>query len=111
MTNCSLGEILVLRDRDEPVGYVWPQFYSVSKDFSRTKKCRIHMFGILPSCRGKGKGKRLMLEVLNRMKKTGYQSVELTVDSENLAACKLYRSLGFYGKKKLLWFEKSRNKE
>ena len=44
---------------------------------------------------------------LDRLKDRGVDIVELTVDSENTAACSLYESLGFEVSAKTEWYEKT----
>lgn len=45
--------------------------------------------------RGRGLGRRLMVEVLRRLRTEGVHQVRLTVEPTNAAAITLYRSLGF----------------
>ena len=55
----------------------------------------IQTIGIATSQRGKGLGKKLMLELLDRAKSLGSESVLLEVRADNEVAIGLYRSLGF----------------
>lgn len=50
---------------------------------------------VLPEFRGKGIGKKLVVECLNKMKVVGVKVVGLQVLTENRAAIKLYEKLGF----------------
>lgn len=58
--------------------------------------------GVIPSCRGKGIGKALMIDALRRAKEKGLERIELTVFAKNVPAIALYQQLGFIveGKKK-----------
>ncbi|MEU0406546.1 GNAT family N-acetyltransferase [Streptomyces griseorubiginosus] len=51
--------------------------------------------GVAPDRRGQGLGRRLMLEVLRRLRQAGVHEVRLSVEPANVAAVSLYRSLGF----------------
>jgi len=50
---------------------------------------------VLPEFRGRGIGKRLVVESLKKMKDKGVNTVRLTVLTENKTAIKLYEELGF----------------
>lgn len=57
-----------------------------------------NIFGmyVAPECRGQGLGKLLMVELISKAKHcNGLEQINLTVVSENNAAKKLYKSLGF----------------
>ena len=51
-------------------------------------------------------GKKVLMAGLIHLKNKGLRVVELTVDSENQAACNLYRSAGFEVCTSSLWYEK-----
>ena len=70
------------------------------------RKGRISMIGTDPDYRGRGVGKRVLLAGLAHLKSKGLRVAELTVDSENKAACTLYRSVGFKVLKSSFWYEK-----
>jgi len=50
---------------------------------------------VLPEFRGRGIGKKLAVECLNRMKAAGVTAVTLQVLTENKTATRLYEKLGF----------------
>jgi ribosomal protein S18 acetylase RimI-like enzyme len=50
---------------------------------------------VLPECRGKGIGKKLIVKCLTKMQTEGVSSVRLTVLSGNETAVRLYEELGF----------------
>jgi mycothiol synthase len=64
------------------------------------------MLGVDPDHRGRGIGRELMMVGLTRLRNGGLRVAELTVDSENKAACALYQSLGFEVEARTLWYEK-----
>jgi ribosomal protein S18 acetylase RimI-like enzyme len=47
-----------------------------------------------------------MMVGLTLLRNRGLRVAELTVDSENKAACALYQSLGFEVEARTLWYEK-----
>jgi ribosomal protein S18 acetylase RimI-like enzyme len=51
----------------------------------------------------------VLLAGLAYLKSKGLQAAELIVDSENKAACALYRSVGFEVQTSSLWYEKVLN--
>ncbi|MET8955106.1 GNAT family N-acetyltransferase [Streptomyces sp. NPDC004533] len=51
--------------------------------------------GVARARRGEGLGRRLMLEILGRLRNDGIREVRLTVDPTNAAAIALYKSSGF----------------
>jgi ribosomal protein S18 acetylase RimI-like enzyme len=70
--------------------------------FMREQKTKLRHKGsvfamyVTPSKRGKGIGKRLLEELVERAKKlNGLEQLHLTVVAKNEAAVQLYRSLGF----------------
>ena len=86
---------------DTLVGYCWTELAGGAD------KGRIYMLGVDPGHRGRGVGKRVLLAGLRYLKSKNLKFVELTVDSENKAACALYQSLGFETRTTSLWYEKS----
>jgi ribosomal-protein-alanine N-acetyltransferase len=55
----------------------------------------IHSLYVDPEFRNKGVGKILLREVLSELKRDSFKEVQLTVDPDNIAASRLYRSSGF----------------
>ena len=64
------------------------------------------MLGVDPGYRRQEIGKAILLKGLQDLKAKGVDIVELTVDSENPAACALYESVGFEVSAKVEWYEK-----
>ncbi|MCW7943617.1 acetyltransferase [Streptomyces hygroscopicus] len=81
--------MLVLDDGVGLHGYV---LYVTTPDRYRSW---IVSLGVTRDQRGRGLGKRLMLEVLRRLRGAGVREARLTVEPANAAAIMLYRSLGF----------------
>ncbi len=81
--------LLVLDDGESLHGYV---LYVTTRDGYRSW---IVSLGVTRDRRGRGLGRRLMLEVLRRLRTEGVREVRLTVEPANAAAIMLYRSLGF----------------
>jgi len=102
LPNCSAEDIILVFDRDNPIGYCWTRTnFLENKDTGR-----IYMLGVDPDYQGRGLGKRLLLAGLSYLKGKGLQVVELTVDRENKVACTLYKSVGFKLWTSSLWYEK-----
>jgi ribosomal protein S18 acetylase RimI-like enzyme len=81
--------LLVLDDGKRLHGYV---LYVTTQDGYRSWVVSI---GVTRDQRGRGLGRRLMLEVLRRLRADAVREVRLTVEPANAAAIMLYRSLGF----------------
>jgi len=104
-STCSQEDIVLIYERDKAIGYCWTGI-SCEEGIPSIRKGRILMLGVDPDYRGKGIGKKLVLAALARLKNKGLQVAELTVDSENKAACALYQSLGFEVQTNTFWYEK-----
>jgi mycothiol synthase len=89
---------------DRPVGYHWMH---IEQDEEGENRGRISMLGVDPEYRGKGIGRELVLAGLTNLKSRGLKVARLTVDSTNLAAKSLYRSIGFRKSDASLWYEKT----
>ncbi len=105
MTMTHMQDVLVLRDGDEVVGYLWPQILERSGEEGGAHGW-IHMVGVRPDYRGRRLGKRLVEVGLRGFSERGVESVELTVDAENTQAVTLYESLGFATKATKIWYER-----
>ena len=55
----------------------------------------IQNVGVIPYARSKGLGKLLLLNSINGYAKAGIETVQLEVTANNIAAVKLYESVGF----------------
>jgi mycothiol synthase len=105
LSTCSRQDIGLAYDEDKAVGCCWTGL-SCEEGIPSVRKGRIHMLGVAPNNRGKGIGRALMVVGLARLRERGLRVAELTVDSENRAACALYQSLGFEVEARTLWYEK-----
>jgi ribosomal protein S18 acetylase RimI-like enzyme len=105
LTRTRVSDILLLKDGDRLIGYLWPH-PSIGRD-SAQRMGRIHMFGIAPEYQGMGLGKKLLSIGLADLRDNEYKTVELTVDESNRPACALYSALGFKERFTSLWYEKS----
>ncbi|MFD2683888.1 GNAT family N-acetyltransferase [Streptomyces phyllanthi] len=83
--------LLVLDDGEELRGYVL-----VATAPQRQRSCILGL-GVTRDQRGRGHGRRLMLEILDRLKDDDVREVWLTVHPDNGPAIDLYQSLGFIG--------------
>ncbi|MEV6941357.1 GNAT family N-acetyltransferase [Streptomyces sp. NPDC051172] len=81
--------ILVLDDGRSLHGYVL--FVTTSDGYVNW----IKSLAVTPELRGRGLGRRLMLEVIRRLRTEGVHQVRLTVEPTNATAITLYQSLGF----------------
>ncbi len=104
-STCSLEDIALIYEGDKAIGYYWTGI-GCEGGIPSIRQGRILMLGVAPDYRGKGIGKKLVLAGLARLKGKGLQVAELTVDSENKAACALYQSLGFEIQANTFWYEK-----
>ncbi|MBN1225344.1 MAG: GNAT family N-acetyltransferase [Candidatus Aminicenantes bacterium] len=104
LTATKIEDILLLREKDDLLGYSWAHESLASGDTLKT--ARIHMFGIKKKFRGRGLGRKLLNLSLDALQSLGFRTVELTVDAQNKPACALYAALGFRVQSRCLWFEK-----
>lgn len=102
----SPEDIIIAGEGDRPIGYCWTLAKAGEKRTETAGKGRIYMLGVDPDYRGKGMGKQVLLAGLSSLKGKGVKVVELTVDSGNLAARALYRSVGFEVQSSSLWYER-----
>jgi mycothiol synthase len=106
LSNCSPDDVILVYDGDKIVGYCWTRVTCEAKAATGEGKGQIRMLGVDPDYRGRRVGKRVLLAGLSYLQHKGLQVAELTVDSENKAACALYRSVGFKVRTSSLWYEK-----
>ena len=101
----SREDIILIYKTDKAIGYCWTGI-NCEEGKPSIRKGRILMLGVVPDYRRKGMGKKLVLAGLARLRSKGLQIAELTVDSENKAACALYGSIGFEVQANIFWYEK-----
>jgi len=106
MIGCSPEDVILIYQGDRPVGYCWT-LVNPEASAAGTNVGRIYMLGVDPDYRGSGIGERALLAGLAHLKGKGIQVAELTVDSQNAAACALYKSGGFKIASTSAWYEKA----
>ncbi len=82
-------KFLLATDGADPLG-----FAGIEHGWKNGPVTRIHKIYILPSAQGRGIGKMLMDEILQRAEKTGDQIISLNVNRQN-PAINFYKHLGF----------------
>ncbi len=92
---------------DKPVGYCWIIINPEENTKREKRKGLIHMLGVDPDYRQQEIGKAILLNGLKDLRAKAIDIVELTVDSENPAACSLYESVGFEVVAQTEWYEKT----
>lgn len=103
----SADDVILTYLGDQAVGYCWTIIDSDANAGREKKTGVIHMLGVDPIYRQQEIGKTILLNGLRDLKHKGIDIVELTVDSENPAACSLYESVGFEVVARTEWYEKS----
>jgi mycothiol synthase len=107
LTGRSPEDVILICEGDRPVGYCWTLVDPEASAGASKKMGRIYMLGVDPDYRGRGIGKRALLAGLAHLKSKGIEVAELTVDSQNAAACALYESGGFRVSSTSAWYEKA----
>ena len=102
----SPDDVILTYLGDLPVGYCWTNIDAEANARRKKSKGLIHMLGVDPDYRHREIGKAILLNGLEDLKARGIDIVELTVDSENAAACSLYESMGFAVYARTEWYEK-----
>ena len=98
-------DVLLIYDAGKPAGYCWTKIEDGTGS-KEGKTGRIHMLGVDRDYRHRGLGKIALFGGLSYLKSRGVGVVELTVDSDNTGALRLYRSAGFKEWASSLWYEK-----
>jgi mycothiol synthase len=102
----SPDDVILTYLDDLPVGYCWTIIDAEANSKRKRNRGLIHMLGVDPGYRHQEIGKAILLDGLQDLKAKGVDIVDLTVDSENPAACALYESVGFEVSAKMEWYEK-----
>jgi mycothiol synthase len=103
----SPDDVILTYLKDKPAGYCWTIIDAEENTVRKRSKGLIHMLGVDPAFRKQEIGKAILLNGLEDLKAKGVDIVELTVDSENPAACALYESVGFEVYARTEWYEKA----
>ena len=102
----SPDDAILVWDGSRVIGYCWT-VADCGQDLSTgSSKGRIYMLGVDPDFRNRGLGRELLREGLLYLKNKGREIIDITVDSENDAAVRLYESEGFELCEETLWYEK-----
>ncbi len=102
----SPDDVMLVWDEDKLIGYCWT-VADCGQDLSTGRnKGRIYMMGVLPTHRRGRVGKKLLQAGLSHLKSKGREIIDITVDSKNKAAVKLYDSEGFQLREETLWYER-----
>lgn len=101
----SPEDVILTYMKDRPAGYCWTIIDAEANENREKSKGLIHMLGVDPAFRKQEIGKAILLNGLEDLRAKSVDIVELTVDSENLAACSLYESMGFEVYAKTEWYE------
>ena len=107
MQERSPDDVILTFLKDRLAGYCWTHINAEENAKREKKKGLIHMLGVDPAYRNREIGKAILLNGLEDLKAKGVDIVELTVDSQNPAACSLYESVGFEVYAKTEWYEKA----
>jgi ribosomal protein S18 acetylase RimI-like enzyme len=81
----------------KPIGAVWMRRFdrdNAGYGFVDEETPELGM-AILPECRGKGIGRKLLSEISDLAHSFGYAALSLSVDPRNIAALRLYETSGF----------------
>lgn len=93
-----IGDRCIVADIDgAPVGAVWTRLFSgENRGYGNVDSATPELsMSVLPEYRGRGIGKLLLAEMLERLKKEGCKNVSLSVQKENFAM-KMYEKAGFH---------------
>jgi mycothiol synthase len=104
--DCPDDVILALSEC-RPVGYCWTEARYGQDSFTGKGMGRIYMLGVDTDYRGKGLGKKLLVAGLLYLRNKGRELIDITVDSQNIVAVALYRSMGFQRHGGTVWYEKN----
>ena len=105
MSFCCDEGILFISDGNKVVAYCWTR--QDEHLGSKQGTGHIWMMGVDPRYRGYGLGRAVLLAGIYSLRRRGLNTVELAVDSQNVAARRLYESVGFTRKGVVLWYERS----
>ena len=102
----SLDDVIFALCEGNVIGFCWTVPDCGQDSSTGRSKGQIYMMGVLPKHRRGGIGRRLLQAGLLHLKSKGREIIDLTVDSGNYGAVRLYYSEGFQLSDKTLWYEK-----
>jgi dTDP-4-amino-4,6-dideoxy-D-galactose acyltransferase len=85
-------------DNTKPIGFCTIRY--------KNQVASIGLFGISKSYGGQGIGKKLLSNVLMRVKNKGFSRVSVVTQGRNYRAQRLYQSIGFRTRSTQLWYHK-----
>ncbi|MFQ5860096.1 MAG: GNAT family N-acetyltransferase [Dehalococcoidia bacterium] len=94
-------DVLFLTREGEVVGYCWTRVMETKRGLVGG----VPMIGVAPGNRGLGLGRVVLLAGIRSLRARGVDRVTLTTDEANVAAGKLYESVGFSRARTLHWYE------
>lgn len=100
------GGVIFLCQGEAVLGYCWTRIDEEENRLTGDPKGYVYMVGVDPSLRGRGLGRVMVMAGVAHIRKIVAGAVELEVDSENVPAMALYKSLGFQRKGVVLWYER-----
>ena len=106
LTRSELEDILLINERSEIVGYLWPYVHPAIGHTSEKARGFIHMYGIRQGYRNKGLGRKLLYAGHAYLMRRGAETAELNVDEDNTQAYSLYQTCGYRISAKKFWYEK-----
>ncbi len=106
LSGTSAKDVVILYDDAKLAAYCWTKINCDRSAATGEKKGHILMLGVDPDYRGRGIGRLVLWAGVSYLKDKGIAIVELTVDSDNPAACSLYRSAGFQVLTRNLYYER-----
>ena len=99
----SFDDILLVLDGDTTIGFNWTRLESREQ----STQGWIGMMGAHPDYRGKGLGTSIMRAGVQYLRSSGASRIDLTVDSLNPSAHRIYRAGGFRRRAVTVWYEKA----
>jgi len=100
-------DVILALSECRPVGYCWTESECGRDSSTGRSKGRVYMLGVDTDYRGRDLGRKLLRAGLLHLKSKGRELIDITVDSQNIAAVTLYRSLGFQLHGETVWYEKA----
>ncbi len=101
----SPEDVVLVLAENTPAGYCWTRL-DCDPAPPGHRKGYVFMLGVDPAYRGRGIGRLALKAGLSHLKDKGVRTVELTVDSRNNAAHRLYLAAGFEVRTSSLYYEK-----
>lgn len=99
----TFDDILLVLDGDVTIGFNWTRL----ERRQRGTQGWIGMMGAHPDYRGKGLGTSIMRAGVRYLRNSGASRIDLTVDSLNPSAHRIYRAGGFSRQAVTVWYERA----